>query len=126
MVLSFLKGEIGFPDLAGHEQPDGGTVVSDNIKSGGGFMTLENYFLDGTKIEVNANKYKWVWAKSKASYRERLQEKNQELLEKIERENDAEQEGNLACVIGGVCGRSVGWSIVYGLKLTLLYLFFIP
>lgn len=55
-------------------------------------MTLEHYFLDGTKIEANANKYKWVWAKSTAKYKERLQEKIQELLEKIEQENEAEQE----------------------------------
>jgi transposase len=26
-----------------------------------GYVTLENYFLDGTKIEANANQYKWVW-----------------------------------------------------------------
>jgi hypothetical protein len=57
-----------------------------------GYVTLEHYFLDGTKIEANANKYKWVWAKSTARYKERLQEKIQELLEKIEAENEAEQE----------------------------------
>ena len=57
----------------------------------GGYVTLENYFLDGTKIEANANKYKWVWAKSTAKYKERLQEKIQELLRNIEQENDAEQ-----------------------------------
>jgi transposase len=57
----------------------------------GGYVTLENYFLDGTKIEANANKYKWVWAKSTAYYKERLQEKIQELLEKIDAENEAEQ-----------------------------------
>jgi hypothetical protein len=34
-------------------------------------VTLENYFLDGTKIEANANKYKWVWAKSTAKDKER-------------------------------------------------------
>jgi hypothetical protein len=58
----------------------------------GGYVTLENYFLDGTKIEANANKYKWVWAKSTAKYKARLQEKIQELLVNIEAENDAEQE----------------------------------
>jgi hypothetical protein len=55
-------------------------------------VTLENYFLDGTKIEANANKYKWVWAKSTAKDKERLQEKIQELLKNIEAENEAEEE----------------------------------
>ena len=58
----------------------------------GGYVKLENYFVDGTKIEANANKYKWVWAKSTAHYKERLQEKIQELLEEIEQENEAEQD----------------------------------
>jgi transposase len=57
-----------------------------------GYVTLEHYFLDGTKIEANANKYKWVWAKSTAHYKERLQEKIEALLEQIEAENEAEQE----------------------------------
>jgi transposase len=57
-----------------------------------GYVTLEHYFLDGTKIEANANRYSWVWAKSTAKYKERLQEKIEELLAKIEAENEAEQE----------------------------------
>jgi transposase len=36
-----------------------------------GYVTLENYFLDGIKIEANANKYKWVWAKRAVKYKER-------------------------------------------------------
>jgi transposase len=28
------------------------------------YITMENYFLDGTKIEANANKYSFVWKKS--------------------------------------------------------------
>src|SRR5512136_2408654 len=57
----------------------------------GGYVSLEHYFLDGTKIEANANKYKWVWANSTKRYKERLQEKIQELLTNIEAENEAEQ-----------------------------------
>ncbi|XRP90269.1 transposase [Desulfitobacterium sp. Sab5] len=40
-----------------------------------GYIKLENYFLDGTKIEANANKYSWVWGKSTKRYKEKLQEK---------------------------------------------------
>lgn len=28
------------------------------------YIKFKNYFLDGTKIEANANKYSWVWGKS--------------------------------------------------------------
>ena len=26
-----------------------------------GYVKLEEYFMDGTKIEANARKYSWVW-----------------------------------------------------------------
>lgn len=29
-----------------------------------GYVMLEHDFLDGTKIEANANHHQWVWAKS--------------------------------------------------------------
>jgi len=57
-----------------------------------GYVKLEHYFLDGTKIEANANRYQWVWAKSTRKHREKLQEKVKGLLDEIERENDAENE----------------------------------
>src|SRR5690606_13745924 len=31
------------------------------------YITMENYFLDGTKIEADANKYSFVWKKSKTT-----------------------------------------------------------
>ncbi len=48
------------------------------------YIKFENYFLDGTKIEANANKYSWVWGKSTARYKEKLKEKCAELFDKIE------------------------------------------
>jgi len=47
-------------------------------------ITMENYFLDGTKIEANANKYSFVWKKSTARFKEKLKEKIQETLKYIE------------------------------------------
>ena len=32
------------------------------------YITMENYFLDGTKIEANANKYSFVWKKVNAKF----------------------------------------------------------
>ncbi len=55
-------------------------------------VKLENYFVDGTKIESSANKYQWVWAKSTTNYKKQLQEKIKTLLDEIELENEKEEE----------------------------------
>jgi hypothetical protein len=39
------------------------------------YIKFENYFLDGTKIEANANKYSYVWKKSTNQYMDKLREK---------------------------------------------------
>ena len=57
-----------------------------------GYVKLENYFVDGTKVEANANRHKVVWAKSRAKYEERLQEKVKALLKEIDAVNEAENE----------------------------------
>lgn len=36
------------------------------------YIKLENYFLDGTKIEANANKYSWVWGKATKRHKDLL------------------------------------------------------
>ena len=54
------------------------------------YIKLENYFLDGTKIEANANKYSWVWGKSTKRYKEKLREKCKELFAMAELINDEE------------------------------------
>ena len=55
-----------------------------------GYIDLENYFVDGTKVEANANKHRVVWAKRNRKYQEQLREQVKDLLEEIERENEAE------------------------------------
>lgn len=57
-----------------------------------GYVKLENYFVDGTKLEANANKHTAVWAKSTGRYKGQLQKKIQELLDDIDRENEEENE----------------------------------
>lgn len=47
------------------------------------YIKLENYFLDGTKIEANANKYSWVWGKSTKRYKQALIEKCRELFKAL-------------------------------------------
>lgn len=64
-----------------------------------GYVKLENYFMDGTKIEANANKYSWVWGKSTKRYKEKLREKCKELFAYAEiinkEENDEYGDRNL-------------------------------
>jgi len=57
-----------------------------------GYVQMENYFIDGTKIEANANRYSFVWRKSTEKYKQKLEEKVRELLEEVERVNAAEEE----------------------------------
>src|SRR3989304_6340399 len=57
-----------------------------------GYVKLENYFVDGSKGEGNANRNKGGWAKSRAKYQRRLREKVKELLKEIEAVNEAENE----------------------------------
>lgn len=48
------------------------------------YITMDNYFLDGTKIEANANKYSFVWKKSTTKYEEKLKEKIQKTYQQIQ------------------------------------------
>lgn len=55
-----------------------------------GHITVENYFLDGTKIEADANKYSFVWKKSTIRFEEKLKEKIQATLQHIHEMTQAE------------------------------------
>lgn len=62
-----------------------------------GYIKLEQYFIDGTKIEANANKYTFVWGKAVTKHKARLQEKVKALfasIEEAQRQEDAEQAGH--------------------------------
>ena len=57
-----------------------------------GYIDLEKYFVDGTKIEANANKYSFVWRKSTEKNKGKLQEKVRTLLKEIDEVEAAEEE----------------------------------
>ena len=57
-----------------------------------GYINTKEYFVDGTKIEANANKYTFVWKKSVEKYRARLQEQVHELMREIDELNEKEDE----------------------------------
>ena len=58
----------------------------------GGYVKMENYFVDGTKVEANANPHKVVWAKKTKKYKDRLRAQIMGLLDEIEKVNQAEEE----------------------------------
>jgi len=106
-IAKALRENIYFMWLSGNQHPDFRTinrfrssVVKEVIEEiftsvlelliDGKYIRLENYYLDGTKMEANANKYSWVWAKSTQHYKERLQVKVRELIGQIEQVNAAE------------------------------------
>jgi hypothetical protein len=45
---------------------------------------MENYFLDGTKMKANANKYSFAWKKSTSKFEAKVREKIQETLQYIQ------------------------------------------
>lgn len=56
-----------------------------------GYINLDAYFLDGTKIAADANPYSWVWGRSTARYKSLLQEKCRTLFKAID---ELEEEEN--------------------------------
>lgn len=53
-------------------------------------VKLENYFLDGTIVEANANKYSYVWKKNTKRYKQNVQTNIKQLLEQIDDINKKE------------------------------------
>jgi transposase len=50
-----------------------------------GYITLQEQYVDGTKMESRANKYTFVWRKSVEKYKARLEEKIKGILKEIEK-----------------------------------------
>ncbi len=107
-IAKALRENIYFMWISGESRPDFRTIndfrgsrmkaVIEEVFTavleylvGAGQVKLEHYFLDGTKIEADANKHKVVWAKRRENYHRRVQEQIKELLKQIEQANEEEQ-----------------------------------
>jgi transposase len=107
-IAKALRENIHFMWISGEQRPDFRTIndfrgsrmkgVIDEVFAEvleylieAGKVKLETYFVDGTKIEADANKHKVVWAKRKSTYHKRVRAQIDELLKQIEAENEAEQ-----------------------------------
>ncbi len=53
-------------------------------------IRFENYFLDRTKIEADANKYSYVWKRTVQRNKQKVCEHVYELLHRIEKANKEE------------------------------------
>ena len=107
-IAKALRENVNFMWLAGGNRPDFRTLnrfrgsqmkeVVDEVFAEvleylveEGYVKLETYFLDGTKIEANANRYTYVWAKNVQRYQNLVRGKIEALLDEIERANAEEQ-----------------------------------
>ena len=101
MIAKALRENINFMWIAGGNKPDFRTInrfrlqMKDIIEDifyevvklliDKKYIKLQNYFLDGTKIEANANKYSFVWNKAVRNYDRKLDEKIKNHLREIDR-----------------------------------------
>lgn len=107
MIAKRLREDINFMWLSGKSFPDFRTInrfrssrlkqtIEEVFKSlvelliNEGYIDLENYFLDGTKIEANANRYTYVWAKKVKREKEKIHEKVKQILIHIDEINQEE------------------------------------
>ena len=107
-IAEALEENIHFMWLSGEQTPDFRTLndfrgrrmkeVIEDVFSAvveqlvvKGYVKLENYFLDGSKIEADANKHKVVWEKRRKRYEGKVKAKIKELLQVIEAENTKEE-----------------------------------
>jgi transposase len=102
-----LQQDITYMWISGMQKPDHNTinrfrgiyfksVIEDvftellDFLQANGYIKFETYFVDGTKIEANANKYSYVWKKNVERNKEKLKHKVKLLLEEIDTLNATE------------------------------------
>jgi len=96
-----LQENIHFMWLSGHNKPDHNTIndfrgkrLKGHLKkifnqvvillNEQGYLSIKDIYVDGTKIEANANRYTFVWAKSIKTSRNRIEKQLKELWRYVE------------------------------------------
>lgn len=106
-IAKALRENVAFMWLSGGNRPDFRTI--NNFRSGKlkgainelfgemaimlvnrGYVSLNNFFIDGTKIEADANRHGVVWSKNTKRYGDISKDHIKELLRQIEEINDKE------------------------------------
>ncbi len=108
-IAKAVRENIMFMWIAGRQRPDFRTInrfrsermkdVLEFVFTGvlqmlidAKYVELEHYFMDGTKIEANANRYTFVWGKAVVKHKAKLQEKVHTLFETIEQAEQQEEQ----------------------------------
>jgi transposase len=108
-IAKALRENIHFMWLSGMNQPDfrtvnrfRGVILRETIEElftqlveellDLGLVDFEQYFVDGTKMEANANKYSFVWKKSTEKNKAKLQENVKALLDEVDAVQEWEDE----------------------------------
>jgi hypothetical protein len=106
-IAAELRENIHFMWLSGGNRPDFRTInrfrgerLGETIRdvfaqlvlylASLGYINLTHYFIDGTKIEANANKFSYVWKTSTSKYQRDLMKKVKELFKEIDQINEEE------------------------------------
>jgi transposase len=107
LIAKALREDVNYMWISGMQRPDFRTInlfrsghlkgVIDQVFGSmiefcieNKYIKLENYFVDGTKMEANARKTSYVWSKNTKRYKEATQKKIKELLRHIEEVNSQE------------------------------------
>lgn len=97
-----LRENVHFMWLSGQSKPDHGTInifrgqrLNNQLQkifnqvvillASEGVLSLKELYIDGTKIEANANKYTFVWGKSIKTSKERIQKQLKQLWSYVEK-----------------------------------------
>lgn len=108
-IAKVLRQDVHFMWLSGMNKPDFRTInlfrssrlkpVIDKVFGSmvlfcqeQGYIKLENYFIDGTKIEADASRTSYVWGKNVKRYKTSAEEKIKQLLRYIEKINEEENQ----------------------------------
>ena len=108
LIAKAVRENIMFMWIAGRQRPDFRTINrfrSERMKNvletvftavlqflaEENYVKLDHYFVDGTKIEANANRYTFVWGKAVVKQKAKLQEKVQTLFATIEEAEKQEE-----------------------------------
>ena len=106
-IAKALRENINYMWLSGNNRPDFRTInrfrssrlkdTIDEVFSSliiflieEGYVKLENYFYDGTRMEANANKYSFVWSRATKKFKTRLETQIKELIRHIDLVNEEE------------------------------------
>lgn len=107
-ISKAFRENINFMWISGNNRPDHRTINNfrssrlkesiDKVFSStlgllveSGLVKLEDYYYDGSKLEADANKYSYVWKKTVARNKLKVEEKIRELIKHIDKVNAQEE-----------------------------------